>query len=282
MTTDINTKLHTLQELIRGYKSILIGFSGGVDSTFLVKVAYDVLGDKACAVTACSSTYPEREFKEACRLAAHIGVKHVVIQSEELDIPEFKDNPVNRCYYCKKELFQKLKRIADKERVAFIADGSNSDDVHDYRPGTQALQELNIVSPLKEARLTKNDIRELSKSMDLPTWDKPAYACLSSRFPYGHEITREKLDKVNRAEDFLMTLGFRQVRVRYYDDTARIEVEKSKMDHIMAQDIREKILSHLKDIGFRYITIDLEGYRMGSMNVHVRPQTIDSRPETTD
>ena len=204
----------------------VIGFSGGVDSALLFAVAAGVLGDRALAVTATSETYPERELREAQALAAQLGGRHRVIVSEELDIPGFTQNPVDRCYHCKKELFGKLRAIADAEGIPAVVDGSNLDDRSDYRPGRQAMAELGVRSPLEEAGFTKADIRELSRELGLPTWDKPAFACLSSRFPYGTEITREKVSQVGRAEESLRELGLRVLRVRHHGDVARIELGK--------------------------------------------------------
>ena len=201
----IDEKLEKLKKWLRSLKRVVIAFSGGVDSTFLAKVAYDVLHDNAIAVTATSSTYSKREFEDAKKLAKLIGIKHIIIESEETEIEGYKENPIDRCYYCKSELFSKLNEIAKKEN-AVVLDGSNFDDLSDYRPGMKAVEELNVRSPLKDAGLTKQEIRELSKQMDLPTHDKPAIACLASRFPYGTEITKERLAKIEKAEDFLKEL----------------------------------------------------------------------------
>lgn len=263
---DIDNKLISLKESIKAYGSVAVAYSGGVDSTFLLKVAHDVLGDKVIAVTAKSSTYPEREFKEAKKLAEKIGVKHIVIVSEELDIEGFSKNPTNRCYYCKKELFTKIREIAKENNVNMVLDGSNLDDVGDYRPGMIAAKELGVVSPLKLAELTKNDIRKFSREFGLPTWDKPSFACLSSRVPYGSEITRPKLTMIEKAEQFLLDLGFRQVRVRHHGDIARIEVAAEEREKIFSIEMMDKISKELKNIGFKYVTFDLAGYRTGSMN----------------
>lgn len=246
--------------------SLAVAFSGGVDSTFLLKVAADVLGDRALAVTARSSTYPERELREAEAFAKSLGARHVVIDSEELDIPGYSDNPVNRCYFCKRELFEKVRETARKNGIRYVADGSNQDDLGDYRPGMKAADELQVVSPLKAAGMTKDDIRLLSKELDLPTWNKPAFACLASRFPYGQKITREKLAMVDRAEQFLLDLGFRQVRVRHHGDLARIEVDPDERGRFFSGDLMGKVYEGLKSIGFTYVTLDLKGYRTGSMN----------------
>jgi len=260
----LEEKLESLKEILRSLESVVIAFSGGVDSTFLSKVAFDVLGDNALAVTARSETYPRAEFEEALGLAEEIGIKHEAIVSEELDIPEFSDNPVNRCYYCKKELLTKLKEIAEERGLKHVAEGSNFDDLDDYRPGMQAVAELGVRSPLKEAKLTKADIRELSKRFGLPTWNKPSFACLSSRFPYGNRITREKLTAVGEAEIFLRNLGIRQLRVRHHDRIARIEVAQEDMEILLQN--REQIVEKLKELGYTYVTMDLQGYRTGSMN----------------
>ena len=257
-------KQESLKEILRSLESVVIAYSGGVDSTFLSKVAFDVLGDNALAVTARSDTYPRSEFEEALELARMIGIKHETIVSEELDIPEFLGNPVNRCYYCKRELLSKLKETARERGFKYVVEGSNFDDLDDYRPGMQAVAELGVRSPLKEAELTKGDIRELSRRLGLPTWDKPSFACLSSRFPYGNEITREKLTAVGEAEIFLRNLGIRQLRVRHHDQVARIEVAKEDMEILLRN--REQVVMKLKELGYTYITMDLQGYRTGSMN----------------
>jgi len=218
------------------------------------------------AVTATSSTYPERELKEAIAYAKQFGAQHIIIESEELDIEGFAKNPTNRCYYCKHELFSKLKEVAEKNNVKYVLDGSNFDDIGDFRPGMHAAKELEVKSPLKDAEMTKDDIRKLSKEMDIPTWDKPAFACLSSRFPYGEEITAEKLKMVDQAEQFLMDNGFRQLRVRHHGNIARIEVAPQDRAKFFDLEIMDKIAAKFNEIGFAYVTLDLKGYRTGSMN----------------
>ena len=264
----LEEKLESLKEILRSLESVVIAYSGGVDSTLLSKVAFDVLGDNALAITARSETYPRSELEDAIKLAKKIGIRHETIASEELDIPEFSDNPVNRCYYCKKELLTKLKGIAKERGFKHVVEGANFDDLDDYRPGMEAVAELDVRSPLKEAKLTKADIRELSKRLGLPTWDKPSFACLSSRFPYGTKITREKLKAVGEAEMFLKTFGVRQLRVRHHDRIARIEVTEEDMGLLLQN--RDQITKKLKELGFTYVTMDLQGYRTGSMNEVLR------------
>ncbi|OPZ90020.1 MAG: GMP synthase subunit B [Firmicutes bacterium ADurb.Bin419] len=260
------SKLGALREELIAMQSVVIAFSGGVDSTFLLKMAHEVLGDRVLAVTASSATFPEREFKEAVNFAAEYGIPHRVIQSEELEIEGFSDNPLNRCYLCKKELFMKMKQLADSEGFKFVAEGSNYDDLGDYRPGMQAISELGIVSPLRDAGLTKAEIRQHSKEMGLKTWDKPSFACLSSRFPYGEKITAQKLQMVDKAEQFLIDMGFKQVRVRHHGSLARIEVDDLDFDKFIDKETRNAIYLRLKELGFIHVSLDLKGYRTGSMN----------------
>lgn len=262
----LEEKFKLLKDIIIKRGSAAVAFSGGVDSTFLIKVAHEVLGDKLIAVTATSSTYPKRELKEAIKYAEDIGVKHIIISSEELEIEGFASNPKNRCYYCKKELFTKIKEVAIANNVQYVFDGSNLDDTGDYRPGMQAAKELEVVSPIKDALLTKDDIRELSKKLGLSTWNKPSFACLSSRFPYGNQITLSKLNMVDKAEQFLLDMGIKQVRVRHHGDIARIEVSPEERKQFFSIDIMDKIGKQFKKIGFTYVTLDMIGYRTGSMN----------------
>ncbi len=263
---ELKEKHEMLKKIIEKKGSAAVAFSGGVDSTFLLKAAHEVLGDKLVAVTATSSTYPERELKEAIKYAKDMGVKHIIISSEELDIEGFASNPKNRCYYCKKELFTKIRKVAAENGVEYIFDGSNLDDTGDFRPGMQAARELEVVSPIKEAGLTKKDVRELSKEMGLPTWNKPSFACLSSRFPYGNKITLPKLNMVDKAEQFLLDMGITQVRVRHHGEIARIEVEPEERVKFFNIELMDKIGMEFKKIGFTYVTLDMLGYRTGSMN----------------
>lgn len=267
LSSEVRTKYDQLQEILRAMESVAIGYSGGVDSTLLMKVAVDVLGRNAVAMIGRSETYPTREFEEAVRLAETVGVRYVVVDTEETDILKFQENPVNRCYFCKSELFGKLDAIAEREGLRWIADGTITDDIGDFRPGMKAKSENNVRSPLLEAGFSKADVRELSKHLALPTWDKPAFACLSSRFPYGTSITKENLTKVDNAETFLRDEGFRFFRVRFHDErTARIEVGKEEIARLMDDKLRERLVARLKELSFTYMTLDLQGYRTGSMN----------------
>jgi uncharacterized protein len=235
-----------------------------VDSTFLLKVAHQVLKDQVIAVTARSCSFPERELRQAQEFCKKEGIRHEIVDSEELEIPGFNKNPKNRCYLCKHELFEKIWEIARKENFACVAEGSNMDDEGDYRPGLIAVRELGVKSPLRYARLTKGEIRSLSREMGLPTWEKQSFACLSSRFVYGESITKEKLSMVDRGEQLLLDLGFHQLRVRIHGEMARIEVFPEEFEKLLAH--REEIVEKFRSYGFTYVTMDLQGYRMGSMN----------------
>ena len=259
-------KLGLLKEYIASLESVAVAFSGGVDSTLLLKVAHDVLGDKAIAVTITSNFIATRELNEAKTFCADNNINHVIIHVDETEIEGFADNPPNRCYLCKKELFTKILDIAKENHIANIVEGSNLDDMGDYRPGLQAIEELGIKSPLRAVGLSKADVRELSRELGLKTWDKPSFACLASRFVYGERITPEKLNMVGKAEDLLIALGFKQVRVRIHGDIARIEILPKDFASIIQDDTRTKIYDTLKDLGFSYVTLDLKGYRTGSMN----------------
>jgi uncharacterized protein len=260
----MDDKLNTLKALLGRYRNAVIAFSGGVDSTFLARVARDVYGDNLLLITATSSTYPFYELDEAKSLATLLEIRHMIIISEEIDIPGYSDNPPDRCYYCKSELFHKIKHIAEAEQFEAVFDGSNADDIKDFRPGMKAKHEKGVISPLADCGFTKEDIRVYSKQLDLPTADKQSYACLASRFPYGEKITKPKLDRLAIAEYNIKNLGFTQFRVRSHENLARMEFNPAEMPK--AWNLREKLDDICRKAGFSYVTIDLKGYRTGSMN----------------
>ncbi|MCK4428118.1 MAG: ATP-dependent sacrificial sulfur transferase LarE [candidate division Zixibacteria bacterium] len=263
---ELSAKLEFLKDMLAKVGSGLVAYSGGGDSTFLLKVAKDVLKDKVIAVTATSEIYPSRELEEAKKNTKMLGVKHLIISTKELDDPDFVSNTPERCYYCKKKLFSKLFELAKHYGLNYVFDGSNYDDVSDFRPGMRAASELGVKSPLKDVKLTKEEIRNLSKKMNLPTWDKPSSPCLATRFPYGSKIIREKLLRVDQAEEFLAKFGIGQLRVRDHGNIARIEVLKEDMHIFLNEDISKKIVDRFRALGYTYICLDLLGYRRGSMS----------------
>jgi pyridinium-3,5-biscarboxylic acid mononucleotide sulfurtransferase len=258
-------KEHALRDSLASLDSVIVAYSGGVDSAYLAYIASRTLGDRAVAVTADSPSYPERHRQLAIRIARDFGLRHEIIHTSELERPEYRANPANRCYYCKHELYTHLARIAG-ERHAIVVDGNNADDRGDYRPGRQAAREFGVRSPLDDVDLTKDEIRELSRRAGLPTWDEPASACLSSRIPYHSDVTDEKLRTIERAEEALRALGFRVFRVRHHDDLARIEIARHEMARALDPETAAAIVKALKAAGYKYVSLDLQGYRSGSLN----------------
>lgn len=262
----LHTKYNELIESLKSLRHVAVAFSGGVDSTFLLNASKEALGSNVIAVTARSLSFPQRELTEAKIFATDQEIEHIIVDSEELDIDGFSSNPKNRCYLCKTELFTKIKDIALSRSIEAVLEASNSDDNGDYRPGLIAVKELGIYSPLRQVRFTKAEIRKLSKEQGLPTWNKPSFACLSSRFPYGESITPKRLQMIDKAEQFLLDLGIWQVRVRFHDNLARIETDDDSFSILLNSSVRKQVYEEFRKIGFTYVSLDLKGYRTGSMN----------------
>ena len=266
MTSALRAKYDRLLGILKELESVIVAFSGGVDSTFLAQAAKDALDDKALLVTADSETYPASELEEARRLAGHLGMRHLVIETRELDNPEYARNAPNRCFFCKEELFTRLAPLAQREGAAHLVYGANMDDLGDHRPGMEAAKHMGVKAPLIEAEFWKTEIRELSHEFGLPTWDKPSFACLSSRFQYGDAITAEKLRQVDAAEAFVRSLGFKQFRVRHHDRLARLEIARDEMARLWEDGLRDAIVERFRELGYLYVTVDLQGFRSGSAN----------------
>lgn len=262
-------KREALRELLREMGGLVLGYSGGVDSAFLAKVAQETLGDRAVAVVALSESYAEREREAALDLARDIGIRLRAVRTDELANPEYAANPTDRCYHCKNELFVHLRQVADELEIPWIAYGAIADDLGDHRPGARAANEWDARAPLQEVGLWKSEIRLLSRELGLPTWDKPSLACLSSRIPYGTPVTAELLRRLDKGEEFLHDLGLRQVRVRHHDTIARIEIDRSEFGHMLESDMPERITARFKELGYTYVTLDLGGYKSGSLNAHL-------------
>ena len=270
ISDELQMKLDKLKNYIADLGSLAVGFSGGVDSSLLLAVAREVLGERLIAVTGADASVPEREVNEAIAFCKERGIRHIICKVDPLKEEEYRHNGPDRCYFCKHGIFTEVKKIADENGIEYMAEGSNMDDIGDYRPGLRAAAELSVKSPLREAELTKSEIRLISKAMGLPTWSKPAYACLASRFVYGEEITEEKLHMIDTAEQFLIEHGFFEERVRMHGNLARIEVPPADIPKLAGEEIREKIYDKFREIGFLFVTLDLKGYRLGSMNATLK------------
>lgn len=270
ISDELQMKLDKLKNYIADLGSLAVGFSGGVDSSLLLAVAHEVLGERLIAVTGADASVPEREVNEAIAFCKERGIRHIICKVDPLKEEGYRHNGPDRCYFCKHGIFTEVKKIADENGIEYMAEGSNMDDIGDYRPGLRAAAELSVKSPLREAELTKSEIRLISKAMGLPTWSKPAYACLASRFVYGEEITEEKLHMIDTAEQFLIEHGFFEERVRMHGNLARIEVPPADIPKLAAEELREKIYDKFREIGFLFVTLDLKGYRLGSMNATLK------------
>ena len=266
LTKEQKDKLNELRKIIGELGSLAVGFSGGADSALLLAVAHEVLGERSLAVTAADASVPKREISEAKKFCKDRGIRHIMINTDPLSEESYRNNSSDRCYFCKRGIFSEIIKTAKENGIEYVAEGSNMDDLGDYRPGLKAIAELNVKSPLRDAGLNKSDIRMISKAMGLPTWNKPAYACLASRFVYGEQITEEKLHMIDRAEQFLIGLGFYEERVRMHGDLARIEVAADDIPRLASEEVRNKIYEEFRNIGFLFVTLDMKGYRTGSMN----------------
>lgn len=274
MEESLLNKYGKLKDYLASLGSVAVAFSSGVDSTFLLYAAREALGDRMIAVTASSGSFPARELNEATQYCRELGIKHFVVKTEELKIEGFAQNPKNRCYLCKREIFERIGDVAKAQGMQEIAEGSNVDDNGDYRPGLLAIAELGVKSPLRHIGFTKQEIRDMSEYLNLPTWNKQSFACLATRFPYGEIITEEKLAMVGNAEQFLMDMGFNQLRVRIHEDMARIELVPDEFDKIMEEQTRKAVYTKFKEFGFTYVSLDLQGYRTGSMNETLDEKTL--------